>query len=191
MHKFNAEVEEVADEILAYALERLRKEPPLDGPLTPAELYEKVGNTITAKGLGGLPTLEIFKNVLAKACISTDHERYLAFIPTAPSEYSSLFDLVVSAASIYGGSWQEGAGAVFAENQALRWLADLAGFPETAGGVFVSGGTIGNLSALVVAREDARRNHPNHKGKWAVVCGDQSHSSIAGAAKVKIGRAHV
>ena len=184
MHKFNAEVEEVADEILAYALERLRKEPPLDGPLTPAELYEKVGNTITAKGLGGLPTLEIFKNVLAKACISTDHERYLAFIPTAPSEYSSLFDLVVSAASIYGGSWQEGAGAVFAENQALRWLADLAGFPEAAGGVFVSGGTVGNLSALVVAREDARRNHPNHKGKWAVVCGDQSHSSIAGAAKI-------
>ena len=184
MHKFNAEVEEVADEILAYALERLRKEPPLDGPLTPAELYEKVGNTITAKGLGGLPTLEIFKEVLAKACISTDHERYLAFIPTAPSEYSSLFDLVVSAASIYGGSWQEGAGAVFAENQALRWLADLAGFPESAGGVFVSGGTIGNLSALCVAREDARRNHPEHKGKWAVVCGDQAHSSIAGAAKV-------
>jgi L-2,4-diaminobutyrate decarboxylase len=184
VHKFNAEVEEVADEILAYALERLRKEPPLDGPLTPAELYEKVGNTITAKGMGGLPTLEIFKEVLAKACISTDHERYLAFIPTAPSEYSSLFDVVVSAASIYGGSWQEGAGAVFAENQALRWLADLAGFPEEAGGVFVSGGTIGNLSALVVAREDARRNHPNHKGKWAVVCGDQAHSSIAGAAKI-------
>ena len=92
MHKFNAEVEEVADEILAYALERLRKEPPLDGPLTAAELYEKVGNTITSKGLGGLPTLEIFKEVLAKACISTDHERYLAFIPTAPSEYSSLLD---------------------------------------------------------------------------------------------------
>lgn len=184
MHKFNAEVEEVADEILAYALERLRKEPPLDGPLTPAELYEKVGNTITAKGLGGLPTLEIFKSVLAKACISTDHERYLAFIPTAPSEYSSLFDVVVSATSIYGGSWQEGAGAVFAENQALRWLADLANFPPEAGGVFVSGGTIGNLSALVVAREDARRNHPDHKGRWAVVCGDQAHSSIDGAAKI-------
>jgi glutamate/tyrosine decarboxylase-like PLP-dependent enzyme len=184
VHKFNAEVEEVADEILAYALERLRKEPPLDGPLTPNELFERVGNTITARGLGGLPTLEVFKEVLAKACISTDHERYLAFIPTAPSEYSSLFDVVVSAASIYGGSWQEGAGAVFAENQALRWLADLAGFPEEAGGVFVSGGTIGNLSALVVAREDARRNHPTHNGRWAVVCGDQAHSSINNAAKI-------
>jgi glutamate/tyrosine decarboxylase-like PLP-dependent enzyme len=184
VHRFNPEVEEVADEILAYALERMRKEPPLDGPLTPKELFDRVGYTITAKGLGGIPTLEIFKEVLAKACISTDHERYLAFIPTAPSEYASLFDVVVSAASIYGGSWQEGAGAVFAENQALKWLSDLAGFPETSGGVFVSGGTIGNLSALVVAREDARRNHPNHNGKWAVVCGSQSHSSIKQAAKV-------
>ena len=184
MHRFNPEVEEVADEILAYALERMRIEPPLDGPLTPKELLDRVGQTITAKGLGGIPTLEIFKEVLAKACISTDHERYLAFIPTAPSEYASLFDVVVSAASIYGGSWKEGAGAVFAENQALRWLADLAGFPETSGGVFVSGGTVGNLSALAVAREDARRNHPEHKGKWAVVCGAQAHSSIRQAAKV-------
>ena len=53
MHRFNSEVEEVADEILAYALDRMRQEPPLDGPLTPQELYDKVGNTITAKGLGG------------------------------------------------------------------------------------------------------------------------------------------
>ena len=45
-----------------------------------------------------------------------------------------------------------GAGAVYAENQALRWIADLAGLPARAGGVFVSGGTIGNLSALVAAR---------------------------------------
>ena len=63
-----------------------------------------------------------------------------------------LFDLVVSASSTYGGSWLEGGGAVWAENQALRWIADLAGLPESAGGVFVSGGTAGNLSALVAAR---------------------------------------
>ena len=40
-----------------------------------------------------------------------------------------MFDLVVGASSIYGGSWLEGAGAVYAENQALRWIADLAGLP--------------------------------------------------------------
>ena len=106
--------------------------------------------------MGGHEALKLFKEVLAKACISTDHPRYLAFIPSAPSEYANLFDLVVGASALYGGSWLEGAGAVFAENQALKWISDLAGLPATAGGVFVQGGTIGNLSALVTARNTFR-----------------------------------
>src|SRR5262245_47375574 len=81
-----------------------------------------------------------------------DHPRHLSFVPAAPTEASILFDLVVGASSIYAGSWVEGAGAVFAENEALRWIADLAGLPASAGGVFVSGGTAGNLSALLAAR---------------------------------------
>ena len=183
MHEFTPEVEALAAEILKYSLERLKDDPPLDGPRTAEDLFNEVGNTITAKGLGGHEALAVFTNVLAKACISTDHPRNLAFIPSAPTEYSNLFDLVVGASSLYGGSWQEGAGAVFAENQALRWLSDLAGLPESAGGVFVQGGTIGNLSALVTAREDARRKFPGVK-QWAIACSEEAHSSIATAAQV-------
>ena len=183
MHKFTPEVEELANEILAYSLERLKSDPPLDGPRTAADLFAEVGNTITERGLGGRAALGVFTEVLAKACISTDHPRNLAFIPSAPSEYASLFDLVVGASALYGGSWQEGAGAVFAENQALRWLSDLAGLPESAGGVFVQGGTIGNLSALVTAREDARAKFPDVT-KWAIACSAEAHSSIATAAKI-------
>ena len=183
MHKFTPEVEALANEILAYSLERLKSDPPLDGPRTAADLFAEVGNTITERGLGGRAALGVFTEVLAKACISTDHPRYLAYIPSAPSEYASLFDLVVGASALYGGSWQEGAGAVFAENQALRWLSDLAGLPESAGGVFVQGGTIGNLSALVTAREDARRKFPGVK-QWAIACSEEAHSSIATAAQV-------
>ena len=98
-------------------------------------------------------------------------------------EYANLFDLVVGASALYGGSWQEGSGAVFAENQALRWISDLAGLPQSAGGVFVQGGTIGNLSALVVAREEARKKHKDIT-KWAIACSEESHSSLAAAAKV-------
>ena len=183
MHKFTPEVEALANEILAYSLERLKSDPPLDGPRTAADLFAEVGNTITERGLGGRAALGVFTEVLAKACISTDHPRYLAYIPSAPSEYASLFDLVVGASALYGGSWQEGAGAVFAENQALRWLSDLAGLPESAGGVFVQGGTIGNLSALVTAREDARAKFPDVT-RWAIACSAEAHSSIATAAKI-------
>jgi glutamate/tyrosine decarboxylase-like PLP-dependent enzyme len=133
--------------------------------------------------LGGSEALKVFTDVLAKACISTDHPRYLAFIPSAPSELANLFDLVVGASALYGGSWQEGAGAVFAENQALQWLIDLAGLPATAGGVFVQGGTIGNLSALVVARAEGRKKFP-HATRWVIACSEEAHSSIASAANV-------
>jgi glutamate/tyrosine decarboxylase-like PLP-dependent enzyme len=133
--------------------------------------------------LGGSQALKVFTDVLAKACISTDHPRYLAFIPSAPSELANLFDLVVGASALYGGSWQEGAGAVFAENQALQWLIDLAGLPKSAGGVFVQGGTIGNLSALVVARAEARKKFPDAT-RWVIACSEEAHSSIASAANV-------
>jgi glutamate/tyrosine decarboxylase-like PLP-dependent enzyme len=183
MHKFTQEVEELAKEVLEYSLARLKDDPPLDGPRTAEDLFSEVGNTITKKGLGGHKALEVFTNVLAKACISTDHPRNLAFIPSAPTEYANLFDLVVGASALYGGSWQEGAGAVFAENQAIQWLIDLAGMPATAGGVFVQGGTIGNLSALVVARAQARKSHPNPT-RWVIACSQEAHSSIASAAQV-------
>ncbi|MBC7463435.1 MAG: aminotransferase class V-fold PLP-dependent enzyme [Actinobacteria bacterium] len=183
MHEFTPEVEAIADEILSYSLHRLKTDPPLDGPMSAEDLFAAVGNTITARGLGGQAALEVFTKVLAKACISTDHPRNLAFIPSAPSEYANLFDLVVGASALYGGSWQEGSGAVFAENQALRWLSDLAGLPDTAGGVFVQGGTMGNLSALVVARAEARKRWPE-TSRWAIACSREAHSSIASAAQV-------
>ena len=183
MHEFTPAVEELAAEILKYSLERLKDDPPLDGPRSAEDLFQEVGNTITAKGLGGHEALAVFTNVLAKACISTDHPRNLAFIPSAPSEYANLFDLVVGASALYGGSWQEGAGAVFAENQAIQWLIELAGLPTTAGGVFVQGGTIGNLSALVVARAEARKKVTT-TGRWVIACSEEAHSSIASAANV-------
>lgn len=183
MHEFDEEIDALAAKILEYSLVRLKKEPPLDGPWSYDELYAEVGETITEAGLGGERALDIFKHVLAQACISTDHPRNLAFIPSAPTESANLFDLVVGASSLYGGSWLEGAGAVFAENQALRWLSDLANLPKSSGGVFVQGGTIGNLSALVAARFNAR-NQDSGVERWVIAHSGDAHSSIKSAARV-------
>jgi glutamate/tyrosine decarboxylase-like PLP-dependent enzyme len=183
MHQYNQEIENLAEEILTYSLLRIKENPPLDGPKSINELNTLVGNTITEKGLGGSETLKIFVDVLARACISSDHPRYLAFIPSAPSEHASLFDMVVGASALYGGSWLEGSGAVFAENQALRWISDLANLPSSAGGVFVQGGTTGNLSALVTARKNFKKRGKNIT-KWVIAASSESHSSIKSAAEV-------
>jgi len=169
--------------ILKYASERMDLDPaPLDGPLSLAELQQSAGQTITEQGLGGTKALDLFAEVLAPATISTDHPGYLSFIPAAPTEAASLFDLVVSASSIYGGSWKEGAGAVYAENQVSEFLAAECGLPEGSGGVFVQGGTLGNLSALVTARDVAEAKHG--KKPWVIITSEESHSSLQSVAKV-------
>ncbi len=185
MHSFDESTDELAWNIFRYSLNRVRLDPPpLDGPRPWEELHAAVGDTITAGGLGGARALELFTEELAPACISTDHQRFLSFVPAAPTEASVLFDMLVGASSLFAGSWLEGAGAVYAENQALRWLADLAGFPEEAGGVFVSGGTAGNLSALVAARHSARTERSTEPARWAIIGADTAHSSIESAARV-------
>jgi glutamate/tyrosine decarboxylase-like PLP-dependent enzyme len=90
---------------------------------------------------------------------------------------------VVGASALYGGSWLEGAGAVYAENQALRWISHLAGLPQSAGGVFVQGGTIGNLSALVTARSHFRTKRSDVT-RWVIAASEEAHSSIKSAAEV-------
>lgn len=187
MHRRDAATEELTRAVLAYALERLAMDPPpLDGPRSMAELQATVGETITSHGIGGIEALRLFADVLGPACVSEDHPRMWSFIPAAPTEASVLFDLVVGASSIFAGSWMEGAGAIFAENQALRWVADLAGLPDGAGGTFVSGGTAGNLSALVAARHRwrARAGGALDRTRGVIVCASGAHSSIVQAARV-------
>jgi L-2,4-diaminobutyrate decarboxylase len=164
MHRFDEEMDGVAATVVLYALDRVRLDPPpIDMPKTKAEL-DKLGPTVTPEGLGGMEALRLFCEDLAPATISQDHPRNISFVPSAPTEAAVLFDLVVGATSIYGGSWMEGSGAVWAENQALRWIADLVGLPEEAGGVFVSGGSAGNLSALVAARYQAQQRWSSQSG---------------------------
>ena len=183
MHRVNDATTELRRKVFEYANTRMNYSPaPLDNTETPENLFQAAGQTITDEGLGS-KALDLFANVLAPATISTDHPGYLSFIPCAPTEASKLFDLVVSASAIYGGSWMEGAGAVFAENQVLSWLAKEAGLPETAGGVFVQGGTLGNLSALVAARDHARRMGKTAT-RWKIACSAESHSSLKTAAAV-------
>ena len=186
MHQVSPDIEALADSILTYAMDRLRMDPPsIDHPLPQDTLEGLAGQTITEEGLGGDAALKLFIDTLAPACISEDHPRYLAFVPTAPSEVSTLFDLVVGASNICASSWLEGAGAIYAENQALRWISDIAGFPAEAGGVFVSGGTAGNLSALVAARHDWRQKHPEFSNRRGLIISSRgAHASVEQAAHV-------
>ena len=184
MHTFTSDAEKMARSLADFCLSRLAEPAPLDHGRTPEELELEAGATVTAAGIGADAALGLWRDVLGPACVSVDHRRYLAFIPSAPTKAAAAFDMLVGATSVYSGSWLEGSGAVYAENQALRWLADLAGLPPDSGGAFVQGGTIGNLSALVAAREAARHARGDRPRRWAVCLTEEAHSSVKHALTV-------
>jgi glutamate/tyrosine decarboxylase-like PLP-dependent enzyme len=185
VHHFDETADRAARACLEYALERLRLDPaPLDHPASYADLATRAGRSITAGGRDPEDVLRVFTEVLAPACISTDSPRFFAFIPAAPTKSALVFDTVVAASSMNATSWLEASGAVYAENEALRFLADLAGLPGAAGGCFVSGGSAGNLSALVAARETAATRRGSRPARWRVAVGEQAHSSVASTLRI-------
>jgi len=175
---------ELADLVVSYCLERLAvDEVPLNRPGGKPALDAALEGLISNVGSSPTDLLATFTEQLAPAVISCDSPRFLSFIPTVPTKASLLFDMIVSCWSLRGISWLVSSGAVAAENQVLRLLADLAGLPVEAGGAFVTGGSAGNLSAMIVARDLARRRGVGI-ARPQVAVSDQAHSSVAKALHV-------
>jgi aromatic-L-amino-acid/L-tryptophan decarboxylase len=188
MHSVDATTDKMIRSVLAYAQSRLRLDPvPLDGgPPDAAELRAALRGLLSDQPHDPDQILGIYADTLAPAVISADSPRFLGFIPAAPTKAALAFDMLVSCASIQGISWLEAAGAIEAENQVLRLIADRAGLPESAGGCFVSGGSAANLSALVVAREVAKRTAAasDKPPRWRAVLGADAHSSVCNALRI-------
>jgi aromatic-L-amino-acid decarboxylase len=187
MHSVDPTTESMIRSVLAYAENRLRLDPvPLDqGSRDPAELEAALKGLLGPEPHNPDQVLGVYTSVVAPAVISADSPRFLGFIPAAPTKAALLFDMLISCASIQGISWLEAAGAIYAENQVLRLIADQAGLPSTAGGCFVSGGSAGNLSALVVAREVAKRKAgPEANRRWRVAITEDAHSSIVNTLRI-------
>jgi len=178
----------LVDVVLAYVTERLSiQETPIDGFGDREEMRKALEGLIGPEPKDPAEVMGIYEKYLSETVLSADSPRFFGFIPAAPTKASLLFDMVVSAASLQGCSWLEAAGAVMAENQALRTMADIAGMPQSTGGTFVSGGSAGNLSALVVARDTARANRAANGlplYQLQVVVSDQAHSSIENALNI-------
>ncbi len=176
--------EALTDLIFEYCRWRLSLDPvPLDyGGAMAESLDHALEGLINEAGTDPRTIMRVFDDELATAVVSCDSPRFLSFIPAAPTKASLLFDMVVACSSLQATSWMEAAGAVAAENQALGILADLAGLPPGSGGAFVSGGSAGNLSGLMVARDTTSHRLGRRAPERPVVAiSEEAHSSVGKA----------
>lgn len=186
MHEIDIEIIELTLDVMKYAINRITEtDPHLGKPKSEEELRSLVGETVTAKGIGGEKAFQLFRDILVKASVPIDHPRHLAFVPASPTRAAIMFDLVTSATSVHGAFWMEGGGCIFAENEAMQWLISLTGLPAGAIGVFTSGGTEANLSAMVTAREAWRAADVSRENtRELIITSAAAHSSVRAMAKV-------
>jgi glutamate/tyrosine decarboxylase-like PLP-dependent enzyme len=90
-------------------------------------------------------------------------------------------DALISGYNVFAGTWISGSGPAAVELAVIEWLRVACGFPNGAGGLFVSGGTMANLTALAVARHVVLSDRLDGA---TVYFSDQAHSSLEKALRV-------
>jgi aromatic-L-amino-acid decarboxylase len=109
----------------------------------------------------------------------TTHPRFFAFVPSPSNYISALGDALAAGYNAFLGNRLEAAGPSRIEEITVDWLRRLCGLPETAGGLFVSGGSVANLTALAVARQAKLPIASAPARRLAVAfCSDQTHSCV-------------
>ncbi|KAL7806050.1 pyridoxal-dependent decarboxylase [Trichoderma gracile] len=109
--------------------------------------------------------------------IPMDHPKFFGFIPSPVDENSYLGNMITAMYNVGAGSWILGSGACTVQDALIKWFAEQAGLPSSAGGIFVSGGSIANLTAIVTARDAKLQFDQRHKA--VIYMSAQTHSSMA------------
>ncbi|HLK21697.1 MAG TPA: aminotransferase class V-fold PLP-dependent enzyme [Bryobacteraceae bacterium] len=146
----------------------------------PAQLRTAFREPVPEQGSEFEAVLEQVERVLANT-MHVNHPRFFAYVPGPGNFVGAMADALVSGYNVFAGTWISGSGPAAVELTVLEWLRQLCGLPETAGGIFVSGGTLANLTALAVARH-VKVSGPLEDA--TVYYSDQAHSSLEKAIRV-------
>ncbi|PLB50338.1 L-2,4-diaminobutyrate decarboxylase [Aspergillus steynii IBT 23096] len=104
------------------------------------------------------------------------HPRCFSYIPVCPNPVALLGDLLTSVFNVNAASWDVGSGPSAVETAMIAWLGAQLGLPDSVEGCFVSGGSMGNMTAIVAARDEIL--HPLQRAYAIIYISDQTHISI-------------
>lgn len=127
----------------------------------------------------GRPIQEVYSEMLRNVYANTflaQHPHSFSFIPSTASLLSWMGDVMTNAYNPHASCHINAPAADLIEKKLIHWMCDLAGYPKEGGGLFVSGGSVANLTALTVAR-DTKLCYEERK-KAVVYVSDQTHASV-------------
>lgn len=149
---------------------------PVTRALDPVTFDEILNEPLPETGADWQDVLEQFERQVLTTIDHLDHPRFFAYIPSSSNFVSAMADTLASGYNIFNSLYPLGTGAAIVEKLVIGWLRQLCGLPEGAGGLFVSGGSVANLSGLAVARHIQLSDDITDA---VIYCSDQAHFVIA------------
>ncbi len=150
-----------------------------DGPAwrPPTGSPEITGLPIGAEGRPLAELLDLIRREIEQQGLNPASPRDLGWVPGGGVFASALGDYLAAVGNAFAGYFPASPGAVHLENRLVRWIAELAGYPEGSGGTLTSGGSVAGLTGIIAAR-DARGLRSRDFSRAVVYVTDQEHYSV-------------
>lgn len=156
---------------------------PVLSDLTPEEL---TNDWDISKNACSLPQdiIKHFKKIITQSQ-HLHHPCYMGQQVTTTLPVAVFSDLVASFLNSPSAIFEMGPVHTVIELQVVNWLAQQLGYSKTAGGLLTSGGSLGNLTALLTAREiKCRYDAKVDIKKQAILFSSQTHYSETRALRI-------
>ncbi len=140
-----------------------------------AELEEKIREDLPEEGQDPHTVLNRVQDDILPNTMRVDHPRFFGFVPGPNNFIGVLADALAAGFNVFSGTWISGAAAAQVELVVIDWLRDLCGLPDEAGGLFTSGGSMANVTALAAARHAMLDDDVTDAVAY---CSDQTHTSV-------------
>ena len=138
-------------------------------------LEARLRGALPEHGANALEVLDQLQRDVFSNIMHTDHPRFFAFVPSPSNFVSVMADALAAGFNVFAGTWLEASGPTQIELVTIDWLREACGLPDAAGGLFVSGGSMANMTGLAVARHVKLGGHTEGA---VVYFSDQTHSSV-------------
>jgi len=164
-------------------------EKPFSGIL-PAELATQFKTVDLERPLGNqADALNELHQLYLRDAVWFHHPKYLAHLNCPVVLPSLMAEQIMAAVNSSVDTWDQSAGGTLIEQKVIDWTLERIGLPQTADGIFTSGGTQSNLMAMLLARDSWCEAHhgghlikqhgfPRDASKWRVFTSKLSHFSI-------------
>ncbi|MDQ6913923.1 MAG: pyridoxal-dependent decarboxylase [Verrucomicrobiota bacterium] len=147
---------------------------------TSAEIRARLDSTLAEEGVPFENLLAAFRDDIIPLSRQNGHPRMFGYVQAPGVAIAAFADLLASTLNANLTAWRSAPAAVEVERLTIDWIKQILSYPETAGGLFVSGGSMANFCALAAAR---RTKVPNESKKVPrLYASEETHHSVFKAA---------